>query len=105
MQRVTLVRYAARPDRADENEALSRAVFTDLRANAPPGLVYSLFRDGLDFVHLFINVEDDAAEGLTELAAFKAYVADIASRCQAPPQVTRIDMNLLESYGLPTARA
>jgi len=35
MQRVTLVRYTAKPDRADENETLARAVFADLRTAAP----------------------------------------------------------------------
>ena len=100
MQRVTLVRYTTKPGRGDENEALSRAVFAGLRATAPAHISYSMFRAGDDFFHLFINSEGDAAEPLTELPAFKAYVADIAARCVAPPTVTRIDANLLEAYGL-----
>jgi hypothetical protein len=34
MQRVTLVRYAAKPDRTAENETLARAVFAELRVAA-----------------------------------------------------------------------
>ena len=38
MQRVTLVRYTTKPDRAAENEALSRAVFAQLRTAPPEGV-------------------------------------------------------------------
>ena len=100
MQRVTLVRYTTKPGHGDENEALSRAVFEELRATRPAHISYSLFRAGDDFSHLFINSAGDAAEPLTELPSFKAYVTNIASRCVAPPTVVRIDANLLESYGL-----
>jgi hypothetical protein len=39
MQRVTLVRYTAKPDRAAENEKLSRAVFAQLRNASSEGIV------------------------------------------------------------------
>ncbi len=100
MQRLTLVRYAAKPDRADENEALARAVHAELRAAAPTGLAYLLFRDNTEFVHLFVNTHEDDAEPVTSLPAFKAYAADIQGRCQAPPEQTRLSVTLLESYGL-----
>jgi hypothetical protein len=100
MQRVTLVRYTAKPDRAEENEALSRAVFAELKATAPEHTVYALFRDGLDFVHLFINTRSDDSDALTELASFKAYAKDVRERCEAPPQPTHLVFELLESYGL-----
>lgn len=73
----------------------------ELSAAAPPHVTYSVFRDGADFVHLFVNTRDDSADPLTELAAFKAYAKDVADRCEAPPSVTRIDMPLLQTYGLP----
>ena len=38
MQRVTLVRYTTEPERAGENEALSRAVFRQLQSAPPEGL-------------------------------------------------------------------
>lgn len=100
MQRATLVRYKAKQDRADENEALSRAVFEELRATAPAHVVYSLFRDGLDFVHVFINLKSDDSNAVTELASFKAYAKDVNARCEAPPEATRFNMRLVESYGL-----
>jgi hypothetical protein len=103
MQRVTLVRYAAKPDRADENEVLARAVHKQLRATAPSGLAYLLFRDGTAFVHLFINAKEDDAEALTGLPSFKAYFADILERCESPPEQTRLSVTLLESYGLSSA--
>ena len=105
MQRVTLVRYAAKPDRADENEALSRAVFAELRATAPEHVTYALFRDGDDFVHLFVNTRTEDASVLTELPSFKAYSKDVGDRCQAPPEVMRLGLHLLESYGLEPALA
>jgi hypothetical protein len=104
MQRVTLVRYAAKADRADENEALSRAVFAELRMTAPDNVAYALFRDGLDFVHLFINTQADDGSALTELPTFKAYTQNVIERCQAPPVQTRLNISLLDSYGLSSAR-
>jgi hypothetical protein len=99
MQRLTFVRYAAKPDRADENEALSRAVFTELRARQPAGIAYALCRAGDEFTHVFINFEGDASEPLTELASFKAFGARGPDRQVAPPEVVRMSVNVLESYG------
>ena len=103
MPRVTLVRYAAKPERAAENEALARAVFAELRANAPDHVAYALFRNGLDFVHLFVNTEADDSGPVTELPSFKAYAQDVIARSEAPPEATRLSLELLESYGLAQA--
>lgn len=105
MQRVTLVRYKAKPDRADENEALSRAVFAELRATAPDHVAYALFRDGADFVHVFINTQTDDSAAVTELASFKAFGKDVNARCETPPETTRLSLRLIESYGLKAAMA
>ncbi len=105
MQRVTLVRYAAKPNRAVENETLARAVFAELRAAAPDHVAYALFRDGADFVHLFINFQADDSSPVTELPSFKAYAKDIIERCVEPPEQTRLGVRLLESYGLASAMA
>ena len=105
MQRVTLVRYTAKPDRAAENETLARTVFAELRAVSPDHLAYALFRDGLEFVHLFVNAEADDSSPVTELPSFKAYAKDVVARCEAPPQATRLSLRLLESYGLTRAMA
>ena len=100
MQRVTLVRYTAKPDRAAENERLARAVFAELKQAAPPHIAYALFRNGVEFVHLFINTKDDDASALIGLAGFKTYAKDVAERCEAPPEPLRLTGRLLESYGL-----
>src|ERR1700722_11797603 len=105
MSRVTLVRYAAKPHRAAENETLARAVFAELRATAPDHIAYALFRDGLDFVHLFVNTDADDSSPLTELPSFKAYAKDVEERCAAPPEVTRFGLRLLETYGIASAMA
>ncbi len=105
MQRVTFVRYAAKPDRAAENETLARAVFAELKAVAPDHVAYALFRDGMDFVHVFINLQGDDSSALTELPSFKAYAKDVIERCEAPPEVIRLSLRLLESYGLASAMA
>jgi hypothetical protein len=99
MQRVTVVRYRAKPDRIEENEALSRAVFEELREKAPRGVAYALFAEGADFLHLFVNLEADDSSAVTDLASFKAYVREVEARCETPPQATRHASNLLDAYG------
>ena len=100
MQRVTFVRYTAKPDRAAENEALSRAVFGQLRSAPPEGVAYALFRDGNEFLHVFVNLKADESDPVTELPAFKAFSKEIKERCDVPPEVTRFAVTLVDSYGL-----
>lgn len=100
MQRVTVVRYTAKPEYAEENEALARAVFAELGELKPQGISYALFRDGREFLHLFVNAHADDSNALTELPAFKAYQAQVRERCENPPDVQRSAMTLLEAYGL-----
>ena len=100
MPRMTVVRYATKPECADENEALSRAVYAELRSHAPKDILYVLFRSGTGFVHLFVNAKDDNSNAITELASFKAYQKDILARCVAPPEITRIAYDIVDSYGL-----
>jgi len=99
MKRVTLVRYAAKPDRAEENERLSRAVFDELKTQAPGGVSHALFRDGSEFLHLFVNFNDDDSSPVTELPTFKTFSRDIAARCDRAPETTRFALELVESYG------
>jgi quinol monooxygenase YgiN len=103
MQRVTLVRYAVKPEHVAENERLSRAVFETLREEAPEQLTYSLYKNGHEFVHLFVNLGSDESAVITELPAFKAYQKDLSTRYEAPPEVTRLSVELIDSYGLPVA--
>jgi hypothetical protein len=100
MQRLTLVRYAAKPDRADENQALSLAVFDELKTIRPDHVAYLLFRQGADFIHLFVNLRDDDASVLVDLPTFKAYSKDIGGRAATQPEITRLEATLLASYGV-----
>jgi hypothetical protein len=103
MQRVTMVRYTAKPGRASENESLSKAVFAELKASAPDHIAYALFRNGLEFLHLFVNLKDDDSSAVTELPTFKAFGRDISERCEAPPEQTRLSLELVDCYGFPSA--
>ena len=95
----SMVRYKVRPDRADENEALVRAVYEELARQRPDGLRYATFRlpDGVSFMHVVIET-DEPGRMLNEVAAFTAFVTDIASRCDEPPVATEI--TLVGSYGV-----
>ena len=86
--KATVVRYQAKPERADENQKLVEAVFADLEARRPNGFTYKVFRleDGVSFVHVVIEHEGvEDRDSLLDVPAFKAFVADIADRCTVPP--------------------
>lgn len=104
MQRVTLVRYTTKPEHAAENEALSRAVFAQLRGAPPTDVAYALLRDGNDFIHVFLNLKADEGAPVTELPAFKTFTKDIAERCVVPPQATRLAAHLVDSFGFEGGR-
>jgi hypothetical protein len=95
----SMVRYKVRPERADENVELVKAVYAQLAAERPEGLHYATFRlsDGVSFMHIVIDT-DQPGRILGELAAFKAFSADIESRCDEPPVATEI--TLVGSYGV-----
>jgi len=103
MQRLTIVRYKVKPEAVAENESLSHAVFDRVRRDAPEGITYSLFKeaDGQSFVHLFLNTGEDSSDVLTETREFAAFSADISARCEIPPEVTRLTVGQVDSYGYP----
>jgi hypothetical protein len=103
MQRVALIRYTTKPDHGAENEALSRAVFAQLRSAAPEGVAYALFRDGNEFVHVFLNLKADESAPVTDLPAFKAFEKGILERCEVPPKPTRMAANLVDYFGFGAA--
>src|SRR5258708_4730049 len=83
-----VVRYQAKPDRADENQKLIEAVFADLDKRQPEGFTYRVSRleDGVSFVHVVIEHDDvKTRDSLGDGPAFKAFTADIADRCDVPP--------------------
>ena len=85
--KATVVRYQAKPERADENQRLIEAVFTELAERQPDGFTYQVFRleDGVSFVHVVIEHDVDEPDSLQAVPAFQAFVADIADRCDIAP--------------------
>ena len=97
MRRV-IIRYRVKPDRADENESLVRAVYAELDETKPEGLRYATLRldDGVSFVH--ISESESDVSPLTEVPAFKAFQEEIAERADEQPVVTEVEV--VGSYGL-----
>ena len=87
MRRV-LVRYRVKPDQADTNEQLVRAVYEELHRADPAGFRYATFRleDGVSFVHI-AESENAADNPLPKLAAFQEFQKGIVERCDEPPVV------------------
>ena len=85
--RTIVVRYQAKPERADENQRLIEAVFAELNDREPEGFTYKVFRldDGVSFIHVVMEHDVDEPESLQDVAAFQAFVANIADRCEVPP--------------------
>jgi hypothetical protein len=93
----SMVRYKVRPDRADENESLVKAVYEQLARERPEGLHYATFKlpNGVSFMHIVFESDQPGAI-LNEVAAFKAFSAEIASRCEEPPVAT--ELTVIGSY-------
>jgi hypothetical protein len=91
MKRI-MVRYKVKPDRAEENEALIRAVYDELAQTRPAGFRYATFQldDGVSFIHLGFVETDDGRSPLPDVAAFKEFTADIKDRCEEPPVTTEL---------------
>jgi len=87
--KTTMVRYKTAPEHAEENAALVRAVFEELRSRAPHGIHYASFRmpDGVSFVHV---AEHDDPNPLASLPSFQAFQKGIKSRCVELPVVTEL---------------
>jgi hypothetical protein len=85
--KTTVVRYQAKPERADENQQLIEAVFAQLEEREPDGFTYKVFRldDGVSFIHVVIEHDVERPDSLQDLPAFQAFVADVADRCDIAP--------------------
>jgi hypothetical protein len=100
MQRLTLVRYAIKPERVEENDALCRSVFDELRANPPKDIFYACYKeaDGVSYAHLFANRREDSSDAVTGLASFAAYQASLLDRCAEPPKAIRLGVEVIDSF-------
>lgn len=92
-QSIAIVRYATRPESAEENQRLVEKVLAELDATKPEGVSYSVFRlaDGVTFVH--VAVFDREGNPLAELKSFQEFASGIKQRCDelpAPAQASLI---------------
>ena len=96
---VKVIRYRTKPECADENEQLIRAVFAELDEVDPGDLRYAAFRldDGVTFVHV-AEVSGDS-NPLTTSVAFAAFQSGIPDRCAEGP--FSADGRTIGSYRLP----
>lgn len=94
-----MVQYKLKADRVAENEDYVRAVYKELHQAGPSGLRYATFKlaDGVSFVHLVSHEAADGNNALTALPAFKAFTAEIRSRCETSPVTTELEE--IGSYG------
>ena len=83
--RRTLIRYKTKPEAADRNAELVRAVFAELKAAQPKGVRYLTLRlEDDSFVHIVENAGDGPSL-LPTLKAFQEFQAGIRERCLEPP--------------------
>jgi hypothetical protein len=88
--RQVMVRYRVKPDRAEENEELVRAVYAELEETAPAGLRYATFQleDGVSFVH--VAATEEGQNPLAGVSAFAEFQKEIGDRCEEPPLVAEL---------------
>ena len=90
-----LVRYRTKPESADTNENLIKAVFDELDAKSPDGIRYLALRRGDGtFVHVF--TAEDGAPAMMEFETFRAFQDGIRARCIEPPDAT--DVTIVGNY-------
>jgi hypothetical protein len=93
-----VISYTTKPECAEENARLVRAVYAELAEQSPEGLQYSTLRldDGVSFVH--IAVLDGEVNPLSTLPAFSAFQAGIGERLATGPEQS--DATLVGTYRL-----
>ena len=89
-----VVSYQVRPEAVAEHIRLIEAVFEQLRAERPGNVEYKVvcLDDGVSFVHVSSADTPDGSNPLPELAAFKEFGRDVASRVATPPVPTAADI-------------
>jgi hypothetical protein len=85
MSRTSVIRYRTRPDSAEENERLVKAVYAALADTAPRDLEYATYRldDGVTFVH--VARLPDAENPLAALPEFAEFQRELEDRCVEQP--------------------
>jgi len=93
-----VIQYTTKPECADYNERLIRAVFAELAEQNPEGLHYAAFRldDGVSFLH--VATLDGPDNPLSNVAAFGQFQSGIGDRCVVGPNP--VDASVVGSFGL-----
>jgi len=91
--RRAIVRYRVRQDRVQENEDYVRKVYVELQRTGPAGLRYATFKaaDSPTYFHIVSVETENGNNPLPQTEAFKAFVANIAERCDEPPMTTELE--------------
>jgi len=99
MSTVKVVRYRTKPEHAEANAELVRAVFDELAAHHPAGLRYATYRleDGVTFVH--VATIDGDVNPLASSPAFGRFQEGVADRCEEGP--IAMDATVVGSYPPP----
>jgi hypothetical protein len=89
--KTTLVRYRVKPEDAERNRELIRAVYTELELTQLADIRYATFQldDGVSFVHL--HASDSERSPLVDLLAFRAFQEGIKDRCDEQPVFAELD--------------
>lgn len=87
-----LINYIVKPEKVDENAALIKQVFAQLREAQLKGVKYSAYKMGENvFVHI-AQFENEAAHQLfTSLESFKTFRKNIAERQIEKPVTNNIE--------------
>jgi hypothetical protein len=85
VSRTSVIRYRTRPDAADENERLVKAVYAALAEASPSDLEYATYRlaDGVTFVH--VARLPDTENPLGALPEFAEFQRELPDRCVEQP--------------------
>jgi hypothetical protein len=85
MSRTSVIRYKTRPDAAEENVRLVKAVYAALAEARPADLEYRTYQleDGVSFVHIARLPDTDNPLGA--LPEFAEFQREITERCVEQP--------------------
>lgn len=85
MSRTSVIRYRTRPESAEENERLVKAVYAALADTAPHDLEYATYRldDGVTFVHVARLPDGD--NPLAAIPEFAEFQRELTDRCVEQP--------------------
>src|ERR1700752_2688687 len=84
--RRTVIRYKAKPEAADRNAELVKAVFAELQAARPEGVRYLTLRlEDDSFVHIVETAAEDGSSSIPKLKAVQEFQNGIRGRGLEPP--------------------